>query len=417
MNLNLSSKNMSMKKNKPLHEIKLKDIDLRKIKSTLVITHNGRSGSHLLSNLLDNHSEVLSCPQDSLQWVMEKIDASFSDGVVQNIETYPKELVDWIITNFPLLFKSIIQDNKVPILERLDISGLQIFSSMLVEVELFREIAEKLLVSHLERYENHISGFDILPLIHWAYALARGRRITTYTPIISWPRHNFITNYALDAIETHIISPIFLTTIRQPEDALDSILTWLKLHFKTKKVMFREIISSFAYNYNKRQTVFPQWAIRFEDIHRNTEGLMKNLCARLYIHFEPTLLETTVDGEQSVWQVRGQSVTGTNKNLVKKDTFATLTLADVVFLNLLFTRYYGHFGYEMNARTIQFINFNPAMLKKDSAIMFLSAIQDSKHSYLANLTFDSPKDDLLNLRTLLGNTWNLAKEPLELISS
>ena len=417
MNLNVSSKNVFEKKSERRQQMKLEDIDLRKIKSTLVITFNGRSGSFLLSNLLDNHSEVLSCPPDSIQLVMEKIDESFSSGVVQNLETYPKELVNWIIIKFPLLFKSIIQDNVVPTLERVDISGMQTCRSMLVEVELFREIAEKLVVSHLERYEDHISGSDILPLIHWAYALARGRRITTDTPIISWQRHNFINDRALDAIETHISSPIFLTTIRQPEDSLDSLLTFLQSHFKTKKVMFRHLLSSFAVNFNKRQTVFPQWAIRFEDMHRNTEALMQNLCARLAIRFEPTLLETTLDGELCVWQVRGKSITGTNKNLLKKDTFVTLTPADVIFFNLLFARYYDHFGYEMYANTIRFINFDPGMLTKDSAVEFMSVIQDSKKSYLANLTFEPNTNDLCHLRTLMGKTWNLAKEPLELISS
>ena len=416
MNLNVSSKNEFTKKARRRQEMKLEDIDLRKIKSTLVITFNGRSGSYLLSNLLDNHSKVLSCPPHSIQWVMEKIDESFSSGVVANIATYPKELVNWIINNFPLLFKSRIQDNEALILKRLDISGMQIYRSMLVEVELFREIAEKLVVSHLKRYENYISGFDILPLIHWAYALARGRRITTDSPIISWQRHNFINDSALDAIETHIRSPIFLTTIRQPEDALDSMLNWLSSHYKTKKIMFRAMISAFACNFNKRQTVFPQWAIRFEDIHRNTEALMKKLCARLDIPFEPTLLKTTLDGETSVWEVRGKSITGTNQNLLKNDTFLTLTPFDIIFFNLLFARYYDHFGYEMYSYTTRFINLDPRMLTKDSAVEFMSAIQDSKLSYLANLTFEPNTDDLCHLRTLMGKTWNLAKEPLEVIS-
>jgi hypothetical protein len=51
------------------------------------------------------------------------------------------------------------------------------------------------------------------------------------------------------------------------------MLNWLSSYYKTKKIMFRDIIRAFVCNFNIRQAVFPQWAIRFEDIHRNVEAL------------------------------------------------------------------------------------------------------------------------------------------------
>ena len=60
--------------------MKVEDVDLRRIKSTLIINYCGRSGSYLLSNLMDGHSEILSCPPHSLNKVIENIKLSSFSG-------------------------------------------------------------------------------------------------------------------------------------------------------------------------------------------------------------------------------------------------------------------------------------------------------------------------------------------------
>jgi hypothetical protein len=78
----------------------ISEIDLRQVKATLVVMHNGRSGAHLFSNLMDNHSEILSCPPDSLQWIVENIHSkSFLE--IRGKGLIHKNLINWIISNCP----------------------------------------------------------------------------------------------------------------------------------------------------------------------------------------------------------------------------------------------------------------------------------------------------------------------------
>ena len=391
-------------------------IDLRRIKSTLVVTHNARSGAHLFSNLLDNHSEIMSCPPDSLPWIIEKIDTKCFKSIIKVDKVVPQELVSWIITHCPLLFKTVNNEttNKsMPVRE--DLSGFRVTVSMLVTTDTFRLIAESLIAAHMKKYNNEIKAIDILSLIHWTYALARGRVISTDTPIICWQRHNFIPNKALANIISNTINPIFVTTIRQFEDALDSFLSWLRPQYKTKTQMFRVCVISFACNLNKRQTSAPQWAVKFEDMHTNTDTLMKNICEKLNIEFEPTLLETTLDGEPCIWNVRSKLITGTNKKLRRRDKFTILNNADIIFINLLFASRYKHFGYSYQDATIKFTNSDPSNLSFDNLVRCLEAVQVSGRSYLANLTFETNPDDLLNLRNILSHSWHPDLQPIDLI--
>ena len=392
-------------------------IDLRRIKSTLVVTHNARSGAHLFSNLMDNHSEILSCPPDSLPWIIEKIDTKCFESIINTNKIMPESLVDWITTNCPLLFKTQNNErNNKSVLARTDLSGFRVTVSMLVAVDTFRLIAENLIAAHMKKYNNDIRACDILSLIHWTYALARRRLISTDTPIICWQRHNFIPNKALANIISNTINPIFITTMRQFEDALDSFLSWLRPHYKTKAIMFRVCMISFACNLNKRQTSAPQWAVKFEHMHTQTDSLMKNICKKLNIGFEPTLLETTLDGEPCIWNVRSKLITGTNKKLRRREKFTILNNADIIFINLLFARRYKHFGYNHQDATIEFTKIDPSNLSFHDLVRYLEAVQVSGRSYLANLTFETNPDNLLNLRNILSHSWHPDLQPLDLIN-
>ena len=64
----------------------------------------------LFSNLMDTHSEILSCPPDSLQWIVENIHSkSFLE--IRGKGLIHKSLINWIISNCPFLFKP--QKNKI----------------------------------------------------------------------------------------------------------------------------------------------------------------------------------------------------------------------------------------------------------------------------------------------------------------
>ena len=415
MNFELSGTLTSSKQAKNFSYAEISEIDLRQVKATLVVMHNGRSGAHLFSNLMDNHSEILSCPPDSLQWIVENIHSeSFLE--IRGKGLIHKNLINWIISNCPFLFKP--QSKKIfetlaPV--RTDLSGLTVDNKMLVELDSFGIIAEQLILVHLKRYKNELKASDIFSLIHWAYALARGRSISTNTPVICWQRHNFIHPDSLSTLLNSTINPILVATVRQFEDCLDSFFSWLEPHYKTKAEMFRVVIACLTFNLNKRQKVFPEWAIKFEDMHLNTKSLMKSICYRLGIGFESTLLETTLDGHPCIWNVRNELITGTNKNLKRREKLTFLSNADVIFINLLFARFYKQYNYDFNPATLEFVNCDPATLHTNDLVEYLAAIQDSKKSFFANLTFEAAPNHISNLNQILKHTWNPALPPLELI--
>ena len=401
---------------KKIRSLCLTKVDLRRIRSTLIVTHNGRSGAHLFSNLMDNHSEVLSCPPDSLQWIVEDIHSESLISCVDSGKLTCEVLVDWIVSHCPLLFNTSSKKNSAEgTIMRTDLSGFRVERGMLVNVDEFREIAVRLIRSHMKHYSQELKSSDIFSLIHWAYAMARGRELSTDNPVICWQRHNFILPESLDSVLKTTINPILITTVRRFEDSLDSFFSWLEPHYEQKVEMFRVVFGCFVFNLNKRLTGFPEWAIRFEDMHLHTEKLMKNICFKLGISFEPTLLKTTLDGLPCIWSVRGRLITGTNNNLKKSGNFKILNDADIIFLNLLLARFYRYFDYDFHHGTLAFVKCDPPSLDLHVLTNYLGAIQSTKKSYLANLIFEAMPEDALNLRHLLSRTWNSTLEPLELI--
>ena len=83
----------------------VEEVDLRMIKSTLVIMYCGRSGSYLLSNLMDGHSEILSCPPHSIAKVIENISVILLDARKKSQLVTPDYLVKGIVEHQPFLFK------------------------------------------------------------------------------------------------------------------------------------------------------------------------------------------------------------------------------------------------------------------------------------------------------------------------
>ena len=407
----------------------IEDVDLRSVKSTLVIMYCGRSGSYLFSNLMDGHSEVLSCPPNAVDKLIENILLTINSAKRSSEALTTDFLIDKIVEDHPFLFKEtdhtfLTEDfDKVPCLEtdfdneltnsnQIKKSKVIVASNSDIGVDKakFCKIAMTLMGLHLEKHRNQLIVSDIFSLVHWSYALALGHQISTDSPTICWQRHGHLPPDFVDIIAEGVINPVFITTVRRFEDALDSHIEVMASEFNSNEDNWRVLLSQFAYNLNRKDIIIPQWAIRFEDMHINTEALMRHVCQRLEMNFEPILLETTLDNEIYFFDNNGKPETGTNKNLRRTTKFKNLSVPDILFLNLLLCKHYDFYGYEFHPATIDFIECNPVSLSGQQLTDFLTAIQQSEKSYLGNVLVETHFQSVASMA-------QQEFKPLELISA
>ena len=386
--------------------MEIDQIDLKKIKSTLIVLYCGRSGSYLFSNLMDSHPEVLSCPPDSLEHVIERvIKILYSYKEEPGIFT-PSKLIDRLISECPNLF---IETSK----KNLDGDIVKKLSTG-VPKEIFREKATALLTSHLNRYGFPISVADIFSLIHWGYALSLGREMNTEQPVICWQRHNVVTKEKAPIYGSNVINPIFITAVRRIEDALDSHLSVMKQEFEDKQELCETVLAQFIFNLSQKEIAVPQYAVKFEDMHRNTEKLMSAVCKTLNINYDPILLETTLDGKPYYFEKSpGNFVTGVNKKLHKKRSFDLLNESDLLLLNLLLQRDYNFYNYELSSLSQLGISLKNNVDDNGETIMDIFETTDLlNNSYL--LETISYRDSVTYLPNII--TQQLIKKDLILIN-
>lgn len=338
----------------------IQDVDLRNIKSTLVVMYCGRSGSFLFSNLMDHHPEVLSCPPGSLSHTISHIARIFTN-LMKNPNTFsPEFLIEELILDHPNLFLETNRNNYIGNTEEKKYSG--------VPRELFRAISKKLLEQHLMKTHGPLIINDIFSLIHWAYALSAGRKIRTAAPTICWQRHALILNNSVEFFDRCLSNPIYITAIRRFEDALDSHLSRMSIELdvngeplnNNKHDYCATYVSQFMFNLLRKPSSNRHYAIKFEDMHMHTYEIMNSVCEVLDINYDPILLETTLDGEQYHFEkVPGQFTTGVNLDLQKKSVFDFLNDSDVLLLNLILRRSYIDYGYEFSDQFVNKLGLDP----------------------------------------------------------
>ena len=371
----------ALRKRNKLYQL-VQHIDLKNIKSTLIVTYCGRSGSYLFSNLMDSHPEVLSCPPDSLSKSLDSITKMFRH-IQNNPSSFTLEhFIEELILEHPNLF---IETNR----KKMGRIGEEKLAG--VPKEIFRSFAKALIMVHVTRYRTPLSVADIFSLIHWAYALAAGRKMSMKAPIICWQRHTIILH--LDSFhKEQLVNPIFITAIRRFEDSLDSHLWHMEnlldangeITFASKQKLCDVLVSQFISNLIRKPAQVHHYAIKFEDMHLNTDMIMMKVCNLLDIDFNPILLKTTLDGKPYHFEKSpGQFVTGVNKNLKKKSKYDILHASDVLLLNLLLGRYYVHYGYEFSNVFSNELEFDPNGEITELTIMnLINQTNHFKESYL-----------------------------------
>ena len=388
--------------------MKIHQIDLRNIKSTLIVTYCGRSGSYLFSNLMDSHPEVLSCPPESLHHAIGNIIDILSNFVKNPASFTVAKFIDNLTSKHPLLFKETNKD--VP-----DDTGCDPKETNYgVEKNAFKSILMELLYCHFKKYPNSLLVSDVFSLIHWGYALAQGRQLVSTTPIICWQRHIVVLNGNGSQYTKHLVNPIFITTVRRFEDSLDSHLFHMTEECSSKQELCELVVNQFIANLCNKKFQAPQYAIKFEDMHMNTATIMKKLCKLIDIKFDNILLQTTLDNLPYKFERSpGQFITGTNKNLKKKTTFDILNESDILLLNLILRQDYVFYGYEFGQKFLNLLGLDPKSDISKSSLLYLIERNDLFNgSYLIEPMLE--KDSVLFLPRLIDVLPH--KQQLELIN-
>jgi hypothetical protein len=319
--------------------IRPQDIDTRAIRGIVGIMYCGRSGSVLLGNLLDSHPQILSCPPHSLKTAPKQLHNYIVKA--KKRRSGDDELLAGLVDLFPCLF---------PEGDHSGLLGVTASPQKLgVNREAYGQVLGRILARTSEKYDG-LTTADIFIAIHLAYAEVLGRTMQTDRPYIIWHRHAPLSTPEEASFYGAIFPNLSLiTAIRSPYKTIDSALTHA-LHGEAAGDAAGDIVDdvlvSFVRSALKKDVACPQYAVRFEDLHRQTEKTMRALCDIYGIDFLPSLLETTLDGEEYRFPTNGRFVTGVNPALIDDDgKYAVLTARNIETLEPFVEGFCEKYGY------------------------------------------------------------------------
>lgn len=324
------------------------------IRATLCITFAGRSGSFLLSNLLDDHPEVLAIPPHAgagiLNGLLEALGAPEARSSVE-------KLVDAIAERNAYLFSST------------DHSPLMGDAAKLMKLGVDKAAFKRHLWVQITRLTQRqaVSFENIFNAVHIAYAQARGRVLTTDKPVIALQQH-FCWPEQKDFFAKNFRNMHFVVCIRRPEISVSA-------HFQTHLVEFPQppiwsLASRITHQFVIGATVLPgdsrTIAVRFEDLHTRTEQVMRAVAKHFSLAWDPILLRTTIDGETAYFPKTkgGKPITGTNPAAARVTATANFSWFDRWRLRYAWAADYAAWGYDVRPRPILNLLFGCPWLRE-----------------------------------------------------
>jgi hypothetical protein len=148
--------------------------------------------------------------------------------------------------------------------------------------------------------------------------------------------------------ETILPNLSLLTTVRSPYKTIDSHLAHTLSGPASSDIAgaYDAVLVAFSMSALRKDLGCLQNAVRFEDLHRQTEKTMRALCDLYGITFSPILLETTLDGEEYRFPTNGRFVTGVNPEMLDDDgKYAMLAASDLAHLEPFVERFCEKYGY------------------------------------------------------------------------
>lgn len=297
---------------------------------TIIITYTGRSGSYLLGNLLDGHTELLTVPPYAL------IDADIVyHELFYRFRAWPR-IIKYVpkakalrlsriavetvvlatINEFPLLF-AVDESNQDKYKYHVDDSILKITSPGVSSRSDFMKNQLNFFEKEKISYLTSINFELFLHSIFHAYDATKNQ-IRHNKKAVVWQKHNPYSREQ-NHVETAFQQAFHLKTIREPLSSIDSHL-W---HHKeiaiqnSRDYLVGLIFSRFRDSIESKKFE-NEYCIKFEDMHISTEKLMKRIAELIGIKYEQKLTITTIDNEPAYFKSKdGEIISGTNKDLKK----------------------------------------------------------------------------------------------------
>ena len=290
----------------------------------IAITHAGRSGSYLISNILDSHSQIISLPPSPCFYygpveiikILERIKFS-SLFFLNNFKFYRNWWIE-ILENFIFekyseiyLFGSINKSFK-GIVEKKD----NLDSESFIEWEI--KSFQKNVRDFLSNFQNPPTPKQLIFLIYEAYYTSKGIELDkSKIKYICWQRHYYTEEYDFILLKKYFNNIFLITPVRHPVISLDSLI-FANLQ-SSQKINYKADIDKLikAINPNYMNYLFKHILIRFEDIHSNTKEVIGYLTKVLNIDIEESLFKTTVAGKVFFFRSKNKLISGFNQNIFK----------------------------------------------------------------------------------------------------
>lgn len=325
------------------------------VKRVAVVTFYGRSGSYLLSSMFDWHPEVLTVSVDGLYDFFKTL-IPFLNERLKSGQVDLEHLINFLVDNFPNFF-----------------SGLKRAAESQLQTEEFRSYFTLFVQTFARVVQNfelrsgrdgmEATCFEIFLAMHLAYAKVLKREILTENPLIFWQQHLPIDRAHRDQLRRIFPETFFIKMIRQPEKTLDS-----HIHHHYAEFPLEPLSELFKVLY-KQLTDFDcvfegvdgenSFAVRFEDLHVDTRGVMTKLAQNLGISWKESLLESTENGLPYGFVNReGKRISGTNPNAAKNLSTKYLSTIDRIKIRYVLEKNYREWDYSRGR--IQFLlNISP----------------------------------------------------------
>lgn len=345
------------------------------IKKKIAIVYAGRSGSMMLSGLLEGHSHLLSfnCYCDARLYSTLKEFVSQGNVTINSFKHCLSSYFDSILDLFykhPLLPAEIR-----PSTDRTDTH-----SFMLGIEEICNYVTDSQLNLNM-----------MLNIVFIAYGKLRNRPLNTQHPTMIIQLH---TPFFMDGwkyLFSNLNDTEVIVMVRNPIKALDSHF-YHHIHELPSppwNSFFERILVEFKKSLiptcdlsiqNKTYCMF------FEDIHSNTEKAMLALCKHLDIPYEPILLEETIDGNKAVFSTAGKNVSGTSKERAQNTSLKTLSTSDVHFIEYLFKDMIRDLGYKLSSNGIQRLLGNYFLTRLEYSLIKIEVSEHMKKKHISHET-------------------------------
>lgn len=312
------------------------------VKQKIAMVYAGRSGSMMLSGLLEGHTQLISfnCYSDARLYNTLKELAAQENLSIDSFKKCLMASYDSILDIFykhPLLPSELISDD-----DRLNINSF---------MSVINQICDNLT-------DNQINLDMMLNIVFIAYGKSRNRPLNTKNPIMIIQLHSPFLMDGWKYLFDYLKNLQVIIMMRNPIKSLDSHFYhhMHELPSPPWSTFYERIILEF------KKSILPifdsqmqtkTYFMFFEDIHSNPKSAMLAFCKHLNIPFENVLLEETVEGKKAQFTTAGQQVSGTSKDRGRNKALRSLSASDVNFIEYLFGDFISDLGYKLNSISIQ----------------------------------------------------------------